>query len=341
MLRIAHFLRLNAFLLALGLAAAACGQALAGDEFSSAPQSSRWGKDYLPNVEVQDQDGKTFHFFDDLIKDKLVVINFIYTSCTDICPLTTARLAQVQERLGDVVGRDIFMYSITIDPEHDTPAALKQHADAFRVGPGWKFLTGKPDDIAAIRYKLGERSRIAAEHRHEMLLGNAATGNWSRDSAFGDLERVAFNIRSLDPNWRDEKRIAQKMNAGYQEVVVSDNQGEALFTKACAGCHTVGRGDRVGPDLLGVSTRRDRNWLAHFISEPDKMRAEKDPIATSLASKYKGVRMPNLQISQNDANDLITYIDVQTYAFAISNTPAAQQHKSTHDHSTHSHVHKH
>jgi protein SCO1 len=340
MLRVVNFWRLIAFQLSLTVTALISGNAIAADGFSNAPQSSRWGKDYLPNVEVQDQDGKTFRFFDDLIKDKLVVINFIYTSCTDICPLTTARLAQVQERLGDVVGRDIFMYSITIDPEHDTPAALKQHADAFRVGPGWKFLTGKPDDIAAIRYKLGERSRIAAEHRHEMLLGNAATGNWSRDSAFGDLERVAFNIRSLDPNWRDEKRIAQK-SSGFQEIEISDNQGEALYTKACAGCHTIGRGDRVGPDLIGVSSRRDRAWLTHFISEPDKMRAQKDPVALALMTKYKGVRMPNLQISNNDANDLITYIDVQTYAFAISKTPAAELHKKTHDHTTHSHGHKH
>ena len=338
--RISNLCRLIALNLALVLTGFESERTLAGDGFSNAPQSSRWGKDYLPNVEVQDQDGKTFRFFDDLIKDKLVVINFIYTTCTDICPLTTARLAQVQERLGEVVGRDIFMYSITIDPEHDTPAALKQHADAFRVGPGWKFLTGKPEDIAAIRYKLGERSRIAAEHRHEMLLGNAATGNWSRDSAFGDLERVAFNIRSLDPDYRDEKRVSQK-SSGFQQVEIADNQGEALFTKACAGCHTIGRGERVGPDLLGVSARRDRAWLAHFISEPDKMRAQKDPVAIALAGKYKGVRMPNLQISDNDAQDLITYIDVQTYAFAISKTPAAENHKKTHDHSKHSHGHQH
>jgi len=313
------------------------GGASAADGFSNAPQASRWGRDYLPNVEVVDQDGKAFHFFDDLIKDKLVVINFIYTTCTDICPLTTARLAQVQEKLGDIIGHSVFMYSITIDPEHDTPAAMKQHAEAFRVGPGWKFLTGKPEDINAIRYKLGERSKLLSEHRHEILLGNSATGNWSRDSAFGDLERVAFNIRSLDPNWRDEKRVAQGSNASYQEVTISDNQGEALFTKACAGCHTVGKGDRVGPDLLGVSSRRDRQWLAHFISEPDKMRAKNDPIATDLMQKFKGVRMPNLQISENDANDLITYLDVQTYAFNLSkgNPQHGQNSQQGHQHHNH------
>ncbi len=320
---------------ALAVAAVHGGDTSEADGFSSSPQGSRWGKDYLPNVEVQNQDGKTFRFYDDLIKDKLVVINFIYTSCTDICPLTTARLAQVQEKLGDVVGRDIFMISITIDPEHDGPAELKRHADAFQVGPGWQFLTGKPEDIAKIRYKLGERSRIKAEHRHELLLGNGKTGEWSRDSAFGDLDRVAFNIRSLDPNWREAANSTKRSSpADASSLVISNNPGEALFIKACAGCHTIGNGDHVGPDLLNVTARRDRTWLTHFISEPDKMRARKDPIAVDLAERYKGVRMPNLQISENDAGDLIAFLEMRSYAVnsGSGSTPHVHHHDHDHDH---------
>ena len=83
--------------------------------------AGRWGKDYVPNVPVITQDGKTLNFYDDLIKDKIVVLSFIYTSCKDICPLATARLGEAQEKLGDRVGRDIFFYSISIDPEQDTP----------------------------------------------------------------------------------------------------------------------------------------------------------------------------------------------------------------------------
>src|SRR6478672_3045382 len=87
----------------------------------AAGQNSRWGANYFPNVTLTTQDGATVHFYDDLIKGKIVAINLIYTSCKFACPLETARLAQVQKLLGDQMGHGVFFYSITIDPEHDTP----------------------------------------------------------------------------------------------------------------------------------------------------------------------------------------------------------------------------
>lgn len=324
-LKLAGLLLLAAALIGLNLPR---DSASAQTSFSNSPQNSRWGQDYLPNVEVQDQDGKTYRFYDDLMKDKLVVINFIFTTCTDICPLTTARLAQVQERLGDIIGRDIFMYSISIDPEHDTPEQLKRHADAFHIAPGWKFLTGKPEDIAQIRFKLGERSKTRSEHRHELLLGDVKNGEWSRDSAFGDLDRVAYNIKALSPGLRNAPPATVSESSGG-EMIVADRPGEALFIKACSGCHTVGKGDRVGPDLSGVTERRERLWLTQFISAPDRVRARKDPIALALADRFKAVRMPNLQLSEADAGDLIAYIDAQTYAVRSPDTA------TPHDHSSH------
>ena len=303
--------------------------------------TKRWGKDYLPNLTVVDQDGKSYRFFDDLIDGKIVAINFIYTTCTDICPLTTARLAVVQEKLGDAVGRDIFMYSITVDPEHDDPAALKRHADAFGVKPGWKFLTGKPEDIRLIRTKLGERSRVISEHRHEIMLGNAATGEWSRDSAFGDLDNLAINIKSMDPKWRDQVHEIPRDAAIPAALEVTDRPGQALFIKACAACHTVGKGVRIGPDLNGVATRRSRDWLSRFITRPDKMIAENDPDAVALAAKFPGVRMPNLQVTDTDARDLIAYLEAETYA-ANADPSAAAEHQKQHDHGdTHEHEHEH
>ena len=165
-------------------------------------QASRWGKGYFPNASVVTQDGKTLQFYDDLIKDKIFVISFLFTTCRDICPLATARLAELQEKLGDSMGRDIFFYSISIDPETDTPERLKEYADTFRAGPGWLFLTGKPEDIHAIRHKLGERSRVLSDHRNEVLLGNGATGEWARNSVLGDLDSLALAVRGMDPNWR-------------------------------------------------------------------------------------------------------------------------------------------
>ncbi len=309
---------------------------IAEERFTTAAQTSRWGKDYLPNLPVIDQDGKEYRFFDDLINGKNVVINFIFTTCTDICPLTTARMALIQEQLGDVVGRDIFMYSITIDPERDRPNELKKYAEAFRIGPGWRLLTGRPEDIAAIRYKLGERSRVLSEHRHEMLLGNSATGNWSKDSAFGDIERVIMNIRSLDPDWRYVPKHASSAAANDAPLVIADQPGQALFAKACASCHTIGNGDRIGPDLRDATARRGHAWLKEFISRPDKVFARQDPIALSLAEKYRGVRMPNLGLSEQDAGDVIAFIDARTYlqsaAAATNAVPDAAQGHQHHQH---------
>lgn len=84
-----------------------------------------WGASYFPNIPLLTQDGEKVHFFDDLIRDKVVAINFIFTGCSDSCPVETARLRQVQKILGDRVGKDIFLYSISIDPYNDTPATLK------------------------------------------------------------------------------------------------------------------------------------------------------------------------------------------------------------------------
>src|SRR5215831_870533 len=170
-------------------------------------QGRRWGERYFPNLPVVTQDGKTVRFYDDLLKGKIVVINFIYTSCQDICPIATARLAQVEEKLGDKVGRDFFFISMTVDPEHDTPERLNEYAKAFGAGTGWTFVTGKPEDVRAINYKLGERSTSLSEHRNEIVLGNEPSGQWQRDNLFGDLDRLVITIQGMDPKWRDEVHV--------------------------------------------------------------------------------------------------------------------------------------
>jgi cytochrome oxidase Cu insertion factor (SCO1/SenC/PrrC family) len=205
------------------------------------------------------------------------------------------------------MGRDIFFYSISIDPETDTPERLKEYADAFQAGPGWLFLTGKPADIEAIRYKLGERSRVLSEHRNEVLLGNGATGEWARNNVLGDLDSLALAVRSMDPKWRPSGKMAR----AQPKAIAFDfaaQPGQALFKRLCAGCHTVGRGDRVGPDLAGSIARRDRDWLVRFISDPGRLRARNDPVALALAAKFPTVRMPALGISEADAGDLLAYI---------------------------------
>jgi protein SCO1 len=295
-------------------------------------QSARWNADYLPNLPVVTQDGKTLKFYDDVIKGKVVLISFIYTNCPDICPLTTARIAQVQDELGEMVGRDIFFVSMTVDPERDTPERLKEFAMAFDAGPGWLFLTGKPEDIRAINYKLGNRSRKLSEHRNEIVLGNDTTGEWERDNALGDLTRLVRTIRDMDPKWRDQDHTLGERGAGDTLLPLSPQPGQALFKKICAPCHTIGVGDRVGPDLRDVTQRRERAWLSRFIQNPAKMRAQQDPVALALAAKFPGVHMPTLRVTEIDAADLISYIEAQTSRLTDGTQDAAASSHRHHQH---------
>jgi protein SCO1 len=272
-------------------------------------QAARWGKGYFPDVEVVTHEGRTLRFYDDLVKDKVFVISFIFTTCKEFCPLAAARLSELQDRLGDAMGRDVFFYSISIDPETDTPERLKEYARTFGAGPGWLFLTGKPSDIQALRYKLGDRSKTLGEHRNEILLGNGGTGGWARNNLLGDIGSVAAAIRGMDPKWRPPpgvKRTPHTITLGLAEFAA--RPGEALYKRICAGCHTVGKGDKVGPDLAGVGNRRDRDWLLRFISNPEKLRSQQDPIALGLVASFPTVRMPPLGVSPRDAGDLLAYV---------------------------------
>ena len=276
---------------------------------SSTPAKARWGNGYVPNLPVVSQDGRVFQFYEDLIKDKIFVISFFYASCTQICPLATARLSELQDSLGDSVGREIFFYTISVDPENDTPERLKKYAEAMQAGPGWLFLTGLPEDIKVIRDRLGDRSPVLSEHRNEVLLGNGRTGEWQRDNPLSDLTRLAMTVRSMQSAWRVAPAQPARQTEQAAAVPAEAQSMHALFAKACAGCHSIGRGDRVGPDLAGVSERRQMGWLTRFIADPEQMRRQKDPIALALAAKYPAVRMPAMGISATEAANLVAYIE--------------------------------
>jgi protein SCO1 len=113
------------------------------------------GAAWFTNVAVTTQDGRQLRFYDDVMKGKIVLINFFFTDCDAICPLMTENLVRVQDLLGPRVGRDIFMVSITLRPEHDSPSVLAAYARGYGVGPGWDFLTGGKADIEVLRHRLG------------------------------------------------------------------------------------------------------------------------------------------------------------------------------------------
>jgi protein SCO1/2 len=288
---------------------------------------SPWGADYFPNVTLTTHHGTPVRFYDDLLKGKIVAINLIYTSCQYACPLETARMAQVQKRLGDRMGRDVFFYSISIDPEHDTPPVLKAYAEQFNAGPGWLFLTGNKADVDVISKKLGLYSRPDPAnldgHMPYLLVGNEVTGQWMRNSAVDNAGFLARTIGEWLNSWQGPRNETLKSYAEVPTRLTLD-RGQHTFTNHCAACHTIGRGELLGPDLLGVTATRDPEWLTRFILTPDKVRAGGDPIALALRAKYKQVMMPNLGLRGGDATLLIDYIDRQSRAVReAANAPGA------------------
>ena len=309
-----------AFLALYGPGARAHGTEHHAAEANAAPAApaklrNRYGAGYFPNVPLVTQDGKTVRFYDDLLKGKSVAVNIIYTSCKDECPLETARLVQLQRLLGARMGKDIFFYSISIDPQHDTPEVLKAYMEKFGVGPGWQFLTGTAQDIRLVTKKLGlsRYSDVANRDGHTAILivGDEPGGQWMRHSAVDNPDFLASSMGTFF-GWRDMRGGKSYAEARPLKV---DN-GAYLFASRCSVCHSIGQGDKMGPDLLGVTARRERTWLLRYIQVPDRVLASGDPIAKTLSEKYQSVRMPNVSLGGADAAAIVSYLETQSVAAA-------------------------
>jgi protein SCO1/2 len=133
---------------------------------------------HLPNVPLLTHEGKRVMFYDDLIKDKAVSLNFFFAKCEELCPLVMANLAKVQKLLGADVGTKIFMYSFTLKPEEDDVDAIRQYRQALNAKPGWTYLTGKPEDMEQIRRGIGfTYPDPAIDKDKTQHIGNVRYGN--------------------------------------------------------------------------------------------------------------------------------------------------------------------
>jgi protein SCO1/2 len=295
----------------------------AGDGSEESSGGARWGANYFPNVPLITQEGKTVRFFNDLLRDKVVVINFIYTSCPDVCPLETSRLAELQGILADRVGRDVFMYSISIDPEHDTPEVLAEYAARFGAGPGWLFLTGKKEDITLVRRKLSlyreKKDQGSTDHNTSLIIGNQKTGRWMKSGPYENPYFLANQVGSWLSNWKEAAPNQDSYANAPQLRQLS--QGESLFRQRCSSCHIIGErwlvpesqsARLLGPDLAGVLERRDRDWLARWLEKPNELLAQGDPIALELFERHGKVAMPNLSLDEADVNALLEFIESES-----------------------------
>jgi cytochrome oxidase Cu insertion factor (SCO1/SenC/PrrC family) len=152
---------------------------------------------YFPNIELVTQDGEKVHLFDDVLRGRTVLINFLFTTCAGACSPITANLARVQRALGDRIGRDIVMVSITVDPEKDTPTVLKAYAEKFGARPGWYFLTGSKANLDQVLYKLGGYTEDKNQHSTVLIVGNTARGGWRKMAAVGDPTGIANAVLEI------------------------------------------------------------------------------------------------------------------------------------------------
>jgi len=163
------------------------------------------GAALIPNVLLRTHDDVPVRFYDDLVKGKQVIINMMYTHCAEFCPLITARLAEVHRALAPRMGRDLFMYSITLKPEEDDPAALRRFAEAqHALLPGWQFLTGDAFDLETLRFALFRHDHIKLDldleaHAARLRIINDAIHRWLHVAPMASKATVLQHIAWADP----------------------------------------------------------------------------------------------------------------------------------------------
>lgn len=173
-------------------------------KFKQISSRERIRQRYFPNLELTTHEGKKVKFYDDLIKDKIVIFNMFYAKCEGICSPITRNLVRLQQLIGDRVGKDIFMYSFTLRPKEDNVAALAHYAHMHKVKPGWFFLTGSPTDMETLRQKLGyvdpdpQVDKDISNHIGVIKYGNEPLERWGGCPGMQSPEWIAETLSWVD-----------------------------------------------------------------------------------------------------------------------------------------------
>jgi protein SCO1 len=283
---------------------------------------------YFTNLPVVDQDGVTRPFYNSYLREKVVLVNFIYTQCEDFCPAATDNLVQVRELLAK---RNIpaSFISISIDPETDTPEILQNYREAHAVPTDWTFLTGNKKDIDWISYRLGGYADGREAHSTVLLLGNDSSGQWRKMIAMAKPEQIAEEVAKISGSFPEERpgsfgagdahrgrKIFHLMAASSTvEVKLAGMPVEAVRFP-CSNCHGAdGNGVKEGNvsvpaiswtelsrDLATAANRRKKYNEASFTTMlRDGRRAD----GRTLSSV-----MPRYRFADQDVADLIAYLKV-------------------------------
>ncbi len=152
---------------------------------------------YFTDVELTDHNGKQLRFYSDVLQGKTVVIESFFTSCTGTCPLMNSTFAKIQKAVGDRLGKDVFLVSITVDAENDTPKKLKEYAAHMKARPGWMFLTGKKENVDQALHKLGLAVKSREEHKNLFIVGNERTGLWKKVQGLGKPDEIVSIVQGV------------------------------------------------------------------------------------------------------------------------------------------------
>ena len=152
---------------------------------------------YFSDVELIDQDGQKLHFYSDVLKNKVVIINAFFSTCTSVCPPMNRNLEKIQDALGDRLGKDVFLVSISVDPETDTPTRLKEYSRRFHARPGWMFLTGKKENVDWALYKLGQYVETKGDHSTIVIIGNEPKGLWKKALGLAKAEELVRIVEDV------------------------------------------------------------------------------------------------------------------------------------------------
>ncbi|HEX8475106.1 MAG TPA: SCO family protein [Pyrinomonadaceae bacterium] len=156
---------------------------------------------WFTDVELINQDGQKMRFYSDVLRGKVVVVNAFFTTCTSVCPPMNRNFEKIQDALGERLGKEVYLVSISVDPVTDTPPRMKEYARKFNARPGWLFLTGKKENVDWALYKLGQYVEAKDDHKTIVIIGNESKGLWKK--AFG-LAKSEELVKIVEDTLKDQ-----------------------------------------------------------------------------------------------------------------------------------------
>lgn len=284
------------------------------------------GVNYFTDLELVDQHGAKVRFYSDLLAGKVVVINSFFATCSGSCPVMSAAFRKIQAALGDRVGRDVHLVSITVDPETDTPEQLRKFAKSASAGPGWHLVTGSKENVTQALRKLGLYTETRETHTSIVLIGNEPKGVWKKAFGLADADEIVRLVREVaaestalteaEKRGRHLYRHGESPSARPVTALVGGNSGTAIAAGAlpCGSCHGV-EGQGIAEGSIEPADIRAAS-LANYLVKPGRRRPRYDDALLARAlrdGRDSGDEplspvMPRYRMDDRDLADLLAYL---------------------------------